>query len=144
MTFCIMFLGCHWNGCCSFWVLQGGQIIRFELQGRCELFFLFLFFSFLLLYCQVLPVGLSWKVMKARYQIRNIKIISNCKQRLRKHEIKRKQSEIAQNNVDWENLNGLPIFLLKSLKTLLPSLQNYFNLPQTDFPFSLFWSLIII
>jgi len=55
---------------------------------------------FLLLYCQVLPVGLSRKVMGARYQIRDIKIIGNYKQRLRKHDTKRKQSEIAQKNVD--------------------------------------------
>jgi len=34
----IMFLGCHWNGCCCFRILQGRQNIRFELQGRCELF----------------------------------------------------------------------------------------------------------
>lgn len=107
----------------------------------------FFYFYFLVFYCctaKCYQLVFSWKVMKARYQIKNIKIIGNCKQRLRKHEIKSEQSEIAQNNVDWENLNGLPIFLLKSLKTLLPSLQTYFNLPQTDFPFSLFWSLIII
>lgn len=34
----ITFSGCHWNGCCCFRILQGGQNIRLELQGRCKLF----------------------------------------------------------------------------------------------------------